>query len=62
MMRTDGTPLETAENHTTSPKKATCSATPTRSAAPPPSLRNPGEQLPTDEANAKNAVEGRMSA
>jgi hypothetical protein len=60
MMRTDGTPLETAENHTHISKEGDVQRDPDKEApAPPPSLRNPGEQLPTDEANAKNSGGGK---
>jgi hypothetical protein len=55
MMRTDGTPIETAANHTHIEKEGDVQRDPDKEApAPPPSLRNPGEQLPTDEASAKN--------
>ena len=56
MLRTDGTPLETATNHVHVDKEGDVHRDPdTQAPAPPPTLRNPGEQLPTDEANAKNS-------
>jgi hypothetical protein len=60
MMRTDGTPLETAKNHTHISREGDVQRDPDKEApAPPPSLREPGEQLPADEANAKNNGGGK---
>jgi hypothetical protein len=54
MMRTDGTPLETAKDSVRIAKVGDVQRDPDREApAAPPSLRKDGEQLPTDEANAK---------
>ena len=56
MMRTDGTPVETAENHVHIIKEGDVQRDPDKEApAPPPSLRNPGEKLPSDDANANNS-------
>jgi hypothetical protein len=56
LLRTDGSPIETAENHTHVSKVGDVQRDTDKEApAPPPSLRNPGEKLPNDEANANNA-------
>jgi hypothetical protein len=56
MLRTDGSPIETARNHTRIAKEGDVQRDPDKEApAPPPSLRNPGEQLPSDDPNAGNA-------
>jgi len=60
MMRTDGTPLETAKNHVHIDKEGDTIRDPDKEApAAPPSLRAPGEQHPTDP-NATNS-EGRKN-
>jgi hypothetical protein len=61
LMRTDGTPLETAANHTRITKEGDVQRDPDKEApAAPPSLRNPGEQLPADDRNA-NASGGQKN-
>jgi hypothetical protein len=63
MLRTDGTPLEVAKNHTRISKEGDVQRDPDKEApSAPPSLRNPGETLPTDQSNstATNA-EGRRN-
>jgi hypothetical protein len=56
MLRTDGTPVEVAKNHTHIEKEGDVQRDPDKEApAPPPTLRNPGETLPTDAQNDKNA-------
>ena len=53
LMRTDGTPLEKAENHIHIAKEGDVQRDPDKEApAPPPSLRAPGEQLPSDDPSA----------
>ncbi len=53
LMRTDGTALETAVNHTHISKEGDVQLDPDKEApAAPPSLRNPGETLPGDDPNA----------
>ena len=52
MMRPDGTPVETAANHTHITKEGDVIRDPNKEAPDaPPSLRAPGEELPSDEAN-----------
>jgi hypothetical protein len=47
MMRTDGTPLETAKSNTRTIELGDVQRNPdTQEPAPPPSLRKPGEKLP----------------
>jgi hypothetical protein len=61
MLRTDGTPLETAKNHVHITKEGDVTRDPDKEAPnAPPSLRTPSEQHPTDP-NATNA-EGRKNA
>jgi hypothetical protein len=51
LMRTDGTPLETAASETHTIEMGDVERNPDRQApAAPPSLRKPGEKLPTDDA------------
>ncbi len=55
MLRTDGTPIVTAANHTHITKEGDVERDPDKEAPDaPPSLRGPGEQLPSDEANGAN--------
>jgi len=50
MLRTDGTPVLTAQTNTRTIHEGDVQTDPDKQeAAPPPSLRNPGEQLPTDK-------------
>jgi hypothetical protein len=50
MLRTDGTPVLTAKANTRTVHEGDVDVDPDKQApAPPPSLRNPGEQLPTDQ-------------
>lgn len=50
LMRTDGTPVVTAQNHVHIEKEGDVQRDPDKQApAPPPSLRQPGEQLPQDQ-------------
>jgi hypothetical protein len=50
MMRTDGTPLEAARSTTRTVAEGDVERNPdTQAPAAPPSLRNPGEKLPTDD-------------
>jgi hypothetical protein len=50
LMRTDGTPLEAAVSHTRTVQAGDTERNPdTQAPATPPSLRKPGEQLPTDD-------------
>jgi hypothetical protein len=61
MMRTDGTPLETAANHTRITKRATCSATPTRKRRQRrPACAIPANSFPADDRNA-NASGGQKN-
>ncbi len=54
MMRTDGAPIQTAQNHTHISREGDVQRDTDKEApSAPPSLRNPGEQLPADEENAK---------
>jgi len=56
LLRTDGTPVETAANHTRIAKEGDAQRDPDKEApAAPPSLRAPGEQLPSDAPNANNS-------
>lgn len=56
MLRTDGTPAITAENHTHISRVGDVQRDPNKEApTAPPSLRNPGEQLPTDDPSANQA-------
>jgi hypothetical protein len=56
MLRTDGSPIEVAKNHTHIEKEGDVQRDPDKEApAPPPTLRNPGETLPADAQNDKNA-------
>ena len=49
MLRTDGTPVMTAQSNTKTIREGDVETDPNKqAAAPPPSLRNPGEKLPTD--------------
>jgi hypothetical protein len=49
MMRTDGTPLAPPDSHTRTVAEGDAERNPdTQAPAAPPSLRNPGEKLPTD--------------
>lgn len=62
LLRTDGSPLQTAANHTHIAKEGDVQHDPDKEApAAPPSLRGPGERLPSDDPNATNA-EGRRNA
>jgi len=50
LMRTDGTPLEAARTNTRTVAEGDAERNPdTQAPATPPSLRNPGEKLPTDD-------------
>ena len=50
MLRTDGTPVMTAQAKTRTVREGDVEIDPDKqAAAPPPSLRNPGEKLPTDQ-------------
>lgn len=50
MMRTDGTPLAPPDSHTRTVAEGDVEHNPdTQAPAAPPSLRNPGEKLPTDD-------------
>jgi hypothetical protein len=50
MLRTDGTPVMTAQSNTRTIREGDVEVDPDKQApAAPPSLRNPGEQLPTDQ-------------
>ncbi|MFZ1941222.1 MAG: hypothetical protein ACLPZY_15995 [Terracidiphilus sp.] len=50
MLRTDGTPVMTAQTNTRTIREGDVQVDPDKQApAAPPSLRNPGEQLPTDQ-------------
>jgi hypothetical protein len=61
MLRTDGTPVITAESHTRISKVGDVQRDPNKEApAAPPSLRNPGEQLPTDDASV-NQTSGQKN-
>ncbi len=52
LMRTDGTPLETASSGTHTVEMGDVEHNPdTQAPAAPPTLRNPGEKLPSDNAN-----------
>jgi hypothetical protein len=56
LMRTDGTPVETAENQTHITKEGDVQRDPDKEApAAPPSLREPGEQLPSDDAHGNRS-------
>jgi hypothetical protein len=56
MLLTDGTPVETAENHVHIIKEGDVHRDPDKEApAAPPSLRNPGEKLPSDDSNANTS-------
>lgn len=56
LMRTDGTPVVTAENHVHIQKEGDLVRDPDKQApAPPPTLRNPGEPLPSDQQNANQS-------
>ena len=49
MMRSDGSPVLTAQSNTRTVREGDVETDPDKqAAAPPPSLRNPGEQLPAD--------------
>ncbi|MGA2807861.1 MAG: hypothetical protein ABSE87_06975 [Terracidiphilus sp.] len=51
LMRTDGTPLEAAKTNTRTVAEGDVERNPdTQAPAAPPSLRNPGEKLPTDDS------------
>ena len=55
LMRTDGTPLETARTNTRIDKEGNVQRDPNKEApAAPPSLRKPGETLPADDAQSTN--------
>lgn len=61
LMRTDGTPIITAENHVHIEKEGDVQRDPDRQApAPPPTLRQPGDQLPQDQQNSKDSRVGVM--
>jgi hypothetical protein len=50
MLRTDGTPVMTAQSNTRTVREGDVEIDPDKQApAAPPSLRNPGEQIPTDK-------------
>jgi hypothetical protein len=50
MLRTDGTPVMTAQTNTRTIREGDAEIDPDKQApAAPPSLRNPGEQIPTDQ-------------
>jgi hypothetical protein len=52
LMRTDGTPLQAAASHTRTVQEGDAERNPdTQAPAAPPSLRNPGEKLPSDNEN-----------
>ena len=52
LMRTDGTPLETASSERHTVEMGDVERNPdTQAPAAPPTLRNPGEKLPSDNAN-----------
>jgi hypothetical protein len=52
MMRSDGSPVLTAQSNTRTIKEGDVETDPNKQeAAPPPSLRKPGEKLPTDNQN-----------
>jgi len=56
MLRTDGTPVETAANHTHITREGDVQRDPNKEAPDaPPSLRAPGEELPSDQANGANS-------
>jgi hypothetical protein len=56
MLRTDGTPVQTAANHTHITREGDVVRDPDKEAPDaPPTLRAPGEQLPSDEANGANS-------
>jgi hypothetical protein len=53
MLRTDGTPVLTAQSNTRTIREGDVETDPNKQeAAPPPSLRNPGEQLPAGSNSA----------
>jgi hypothetical protein len=55
LMRTDGSPVVTAENRVHIEKEGDVYRDPDKEApAPPPSLRNPGETLPSDQSAGKS--------
>jgi hypothetical protein len=56
MMRTDGSPVMTAESHVHIEREGDVQRDPDKQApAPPPTLRNPGEQLPSDQQTASQS-------
>ena len=63
MMRTDGTPVETAVNHTHITKEGDVQRDPDKEApAPPPSLRAPASSFPADDSKCQMQAARRMSA
>lgn len=61
LMRTDGSPVMTAENHVHIEKEGDVQRDPDKQApAPPPSLRQPGDPLPQDQQNSKDSRVGVM--
>ena len=61
LMRTDGSPVMTAENHVHIEKEGDVQRDPDKQApAPPPSLRQPGDPLPQDQQNTKDSRVGVM--
>jgi hypothetical protein len=57
MMRSDGAPVTTADNHVKVVKEGDVQRDPNKEApAPPPTLRNPGEQLPSEQQPANANV------
>lgn len=61
LMRTDGSPVVTAENHVHIEKEGDVQRDPDRQApAPPPSLRQRGDPLPQDQQNSKDSRVGVM--
>jgi hypothetical protein len=62
LMRTDGSPLETDASNTRTVQMGDAERNPdTKAPAAPPSLRNPGEQLPTDDKNTQVMMPVRFS-
>jgi hypothetical protein len=59
LMRVDGTPIETAKSNTKTVSLGGVEKTPDPQApAPPPTLRNPGEKIPSDDE--KDTANGRV--
>ena len=60
-MRTDGSPIITAENHVHIEKEGDVQRDPDRQApAPPPSLRQPGDAPPQNQQSSKDSRVGVM--